>query len=82
MPRTVAHQAPPSMECSRQDYWSRLPFPTPGDIPDPGIDTASLVSPALAGEFITMDPPEKMFPLNSLLHGHWQSYVLINMALL
>ena len=38
----VAHQAPVSMEFSRQEYWSRLPFPTPGNFPDPGIETASL----------------------------------------
>ena len=38
----VAHQAPVSMEFSRQEYWSRLPFHTPGNFPDPGIETASL----------------------------------------
>ena len=41
------------MEFSRQEYWSGLPFPSPGDLPDPGIETASLVSPALAGRFFT-----------------------------
>ena len=41
------------MGFSRQEYWSRLPFPTPGDLPDPGIEPASLVSPALAGRFFT-----------------------------
>ena len=40
-PWTVAHQAPPSMEFSRQDYWSGLPFPSPGDLPDPGIKPGS-----------------------------------------
>ena len=35
---TVTHQAPPSMEFSRQEYWSGLPFPSPGDLPDPGIE--------------------------------------------
>ena len=39
MPRTVAHQAPRSMGFSRQEYWSGLPFPSPGDLPDPGIET-------------------------------------------
>ena len=38
---------------SKQEYWSRLPFPTPGDLPNPGIKTASLMSPALAGRFFT-----------------------------
>ena len=50
-PWTVAHQAPLSMGFSRQEYWSGLPFPPPGDLPDPGIKPASLTSPALAGGF-------------------------------
>ena len=50
-PWTVAHQAPLSMEFSRQEYWSGLPFPSPGHLPKPGIKPASLVSPALAGGF-------------------------------
>ena len=50
---TVAHQAPLSMEVSRKEYWSGLPFPSPGDLPDPGIRPASLMSPALAGIFFT-----------------------------
>ena len=40
-PWTVAYQAPPSMEFSRQEYWSGLPFPSPGDLPDPGIKPRS-----------------------------------------
>ena len=44
---TVAHQAPLSMEFSRQEYWSGLPFPSPGDLPDPGTESASPVSLAL-----------------------------------
>ena len=40
-PRTAAHQAPPSMGFSRQEYWSGLPFPSPGDLPDPGIEPGS-----------------------------------------
>ena len=40
-PRTVAHQAPPSVGFSRQEYWSGLPFPSPGDLPDPGIEPRS-----------------------------------------
>ena len=50
---TVAHQAPLSMEFSRQEYWSGLPCPPPGDLPDPGIEPKSLMSPALAGAFFT-----------------------------
>ena len=53
-PWTVAHQAPLSMGFSRQEYWSGLPFPSPGYLPDPGIELASLMSPVLAGRlFIT-----------------------------
>ena len=53
-PWTVARQAPLSMECSRQEYWSGLPFPSPWDLSDSGIEPGSPVSPALAGEFFTM----------------------------
>ena len=52
-PWTVAHQAPLSLGFSRQDYWSGLPFPPPGGLPDPGIGPTSLVSPALASGFFT-----------------------------
>ena len=48
-PRTVARKAPLSMGFSRQEYWSRLSFPPPGDLPDPGIELTSLMSLALAG---------------------------------
>ena len=47
-PWTVAYQASPSMGSSRQEYWSGLPFPSPEDLPDPGIKPWSLMSPALA----------------------------------
>ena len=52
----VARQAPLSMGFPRQKYWNGLPFPSPGDLPDPGIE---LVSPALAGGFFTTEPPGK-----------------------
>ena len=52
-PWTVARQAPLSMGFSRQEYWSGLPCPPPGDLPDPGIKPTSLYSPALAGGFFT-----------------------------
>ena len=48
---TVARQAPLSSGFSRQNYWSRLPCPTPGDLPDPGIKPESLMSPSLVGRF-------------------------------
>ena len=53
-PWTVACQAPLSMELSRQEYWNGLPFPSPGDLPNLGIETMSLVSPALTGAFFTI----------------------------
>ena len=58
-PWTVAHQAPLSMGFSRQEHWSGLPFPLPGDLPNPGIEPASLASPALAGGFFTTALPGK-----------------------
>ena len=53
-PWTVAHQAPLSMVFSRQEYWSALPFPPPGDLPDPGIEPPSPASPALSGRYFTI----------------------------
>ena len=50
---TVAHEAPLSMGFSRQEYWSGLPYPPPGDLSDPGIKPTSLTSLALAGGFFT-----------------------------
>ena len=50
-PWIVAHQAPLPMEFSRQEYWTGLPFPSPGDLLDPGIKPASLTPLALAGRF-------------------------------
>ena len=47
-PWTVAHQAPLSMGFSRQEYWTGLPFPPPGNLPDPGIEPTALVSPTLS----------------------------------
>ena len=49
----IACQAPPSVGFSRQECWSGLPLPSPGDLPDPGIEPTSLTSPALAGGFFT-----------------------------
>ena len=57
-PWTVAPQAPLSMGFPRQEYWSGLPFPTLGDLLDPGIQPAS---PAFTGGFCTMEPPRKFF---------------------
>ena len=50
---TVVHQTSLSMEFSRQEYWSGVPFPTPGNLPNPGTEPTSLVSPVLAAGFFT-----------------------------
>ena len=52
-PQTVACQAPLSTGFSRQEYWSGLPCPSPGDLPSPGLESVSLMCPALAGRFFT-----------------------------
>ena len=57
-PWTVACQTPPSMGFSRQECWSGLPLPSPGDLPDPGI---RLGSPALQADALTSEPPGKAF---------------------
>ena len=53
---TVTHQAPLSVGFPQQEYWSRLLFPSPGDLPDPGVELSSL---ALAGSLLTSEPPGK-----------------------
>ena len=58
-PWTVAHQALLSMGFPRQEYWSGLPFPPPGTLPDPVIEPKSLASPALAGGFFTTKDKSK-----------------------
>ena len=55
-PWTVAHKDPLSMEFSRQEYWSGLPFPSPGNLPDPGMKP---VSPAFQTDSLLSEPPEK-----------------------
>ena len=58
-PWAVVHQTSLSMEFSRQEYWSGLPFPTPGDLSNPGIKPEDPVAPAEAGGFFTTEPPGK-----------------------
>ena len=60
---TVAHQSPLSMGFSRQEYWNGLQFPTPGDLPNPGNKSASLMSPSLAGGFFTTSCIWETFPV-------------------
>ena len=76
-PWTVAYQALLSMGFSREEYWSGLPFPTAGDLPEPGIEPESL---ALAGGFLTTEPPEnsvKYFICNSIQkHFHKKPQII------
>ena len=85
---TIAHQAPLSMGFSKQEYWSGLPLPTAGDLPDPGIETKSLVPPALADRFfttvrmlvsqlcLTLCNPMVCSPPESSVHGMFQARIL------
>ena len=61
-PWTIACQAPSSVGFSRQEYWSGLPFPPPGDLPDPGIE---LWSPTLHADALPTEPPVKQEIINS-----------------
>ena len=69
-PWIVAYQAPPSMGFSRQEYWSGLPFPSPGDLPDPRIEPWS---PALQADTLTSEPPGK--PLVLIRHFYIHNLV-------
>ena len=57
--QTVAHQAPLSMGFPRQEYWSGLPFPPPGDLPNPRMEPTSPVSPALQADSLPNEPSRK-----------------------
>ena len=61
----IAHQASLSTGFSRQEYWSGLPFPSPGDLSNPGIEIVSPMSPVLAAGFFTTASPEKPYVLPS-----------------
>ena len=67
-PWAIAYQVPPSMEFSRQEYRSGLPFPSPGDLPNPGIEPASPRSLVLAGGFVTTGKYHLGSPLK-ILHA-------------
>ena len=77
----VACQAPLSMEFSRQEYWSGLPFPTPGDLPNPGSEPTSLASPVLAGRFFTTAPAGKHLQTNNQLFKQNKTHTHCNLLL-
>ena len=64
--RAIACQTPLSMKFSRQKCWNELPCPPPKDLPDPGIETTCLTSPALAGRFFTTNAPGQILMYSSL----------------
>ena len=66
-PWTVAHKTPLSMEFSRQEYWSGSPFPSPGDLPDPGIESRS---PSWQADYLSTELPQKphLSALHTLIH--------------
>ena len=69
---TVAYQAPPSMGFSRQEYWSGLPFPSSGDLPDPGIEPRS---PAFQADALSSEPPRKPLRLTNSINWKLQLQV-------
>ena len=71
IPWTVAYKAPQTMEFSRQEYWSGLPFPSPRDFPDPGIELRSL---ALQADALQSEPPGKQVMLR-ILQARLQQYM-------
>ena len=70
IPWTAAHQAPLSVGFPKQESWSGLPFPPPGDLPNPGIESVSLMFPALAGGFLE-SKTEGSGPPNGEVEVHW-----------
>ena len=75
-PWTIAGQPPLSMGFSKQEYWSELPCTLPGDLPDPGIEPASLMSPALADKFFTTAAAAKSLSRVRLLATPWSRLCL------
>ena len=86
---TLANQAPLSMGFSRQGYWSGLPCPPPGDLPDPGIEPSSLTSLALAGSLFTSKPPGKPHIVDVLVlysflwlnNIPWHGYITFSLSI-
>ena len=81
-PWTVAHQVPLSIELSRKEHWSGLPFPTPGDLTNPGIEPASPMSLVLVAGFFTTELPGKALIAKYLLKYIYIIYLCIYLAVL
>ena len=72
--QTAAHQAPLSTEVFRNEYWSWLPCPSPGDLSDPGVESASLMPPALAGGFFTATTTWEAIHTHTHTYTHTRKY--------
>ena len=72
-PWTVAYQAPPSMRFSRQEYWSGLPFPSPGDLPNSGIEPGS---PAFQADALNTEPPGKPSVIQIFFYVFMWSFII------
>ena len=77
-PWTVAHRAPLSVGFPRQEYWSGLPFPSPGDLPDPGSEP---VSPAWQVDFFTLESPGKPISLIPPVHPQYNTEFVWSLSL-
>ena len=77
-PLTVAYQAPPSIGFSRQEYWSGLPFPFPGDLPNPGIEPGS---PTLEADALTSEPPGKPLRMACIQMGRYKIFSTVVLTL-
>ena len=77
-PWTVAHQFPLSMGFSRQEYWSGLPCPPPGDLPDPGMKPVCLLSSVLAGRIFTIVPTGKPYTTMTKIAMRFSSVQLLS----
>ena len=76
-PWTIAHQAPPSMEFSRQEYWSGVPFPSPGDLPDPRIEPRS---PALQADSFLTELPGNLYLGPNWMVKDWEAWCVHEVA--
>ena len=76
-PWAVARQTPLSVEFSRQEYWTELPFPSPGDLPDPGIKLTSLMSPALQADLKSELSWKPLHFLKKITYGNLKQTILV-----
>ena len=75
---TVTRQALLTMKFSRHKYWSGLPFPSPVDLPNPGIEPTSLMFPALAGRSFTASSTWEAQIMNNLVYYKFYNYLILN----